>query len=334
MPYKKSKKGLSARHKKLIQKGAKKMKNLLYQNHILKKISNMTTANHFYGVRAVNDLHLNQGAVELSDRTTLVSGVDRLPLIVIPLRSIVNAGTPGVGILRLKQNKYDFENVESVKYLGSNGNIWGQNVDNLESRYMLHRYSQIKLLLYQNASKDAKYQIKLIKIKDCDLDPTNLIVTNTQRQNLRRLFYGNHCLRHQLTNPLIEDFENYTRDLKGKFSIVWEKEYIINEQHGQMEEASYHQVNIFRKFDQTVNFCENPTTSTISDVNYENPDAVIFPSNYQDPLPLPDVTKNMFLVITANSSTSDRDSATEYDKFTIDIATKSKYTTSSINDGR
>jgi len=318
-----------------VRKGnvMKKAKAFVKQHDISRKLWKLVTSNIFEGVREVNELEANAGKVVLSNQ-----GIARnsLPLIVIPLLNLyMNSTTSGDnpnGILMLKQNGYDFTNVANVEHIGASGNLASdQKVSTLEFSKAIVRYINVRLLLWQSANKDVKFQVKLVKILDESLNPNTLSETNTDYQNKKKLFYMYHCLRHQLSNPLLEDFENYLRDIRPFFKILWEKTYHIQERSADYEEHHYQEVTFFKQLDRIVNYRVNPNLAPALDLGVtgvDAPDTVLYLDSATDSTisSYPKINQNLFLIITANTTLSDKEDTENFDIATLDIATKVKYT--------
>lgn len=317
MPYKKAYK-----KKRRSSKLVKKLQRLVYQNKMLMKLSKATSSNIFFGVREANPVD-SVGKIELSNRTTGVSGQDSLPLVIVPLLNILNGASSGNGILRLKNNGYDFASLANVQNMGATGNADATIGTGGDYKRILCRYIKANLLLRQHASKDAKFKVYLLKILHEDLDPQNITETDADRQDMKKLLYYNHFLRQQIANPILENMENITSDIASKFKILWEKEYHIQEQHADLDEAHYQEVKIFKRMDKLIRYTESPD---LLGANSENPDTIVYNDYATNTTSVPDTRANIFLVITANTSVSDVDHATLYDKMTFDIATKVKYT--------
>ncbi len=316
--YKKRKSKMSKNGRRI----ASKLQQLVYQNKMLMKLKRINTSTAFFGVREVNPVD-TIGKVELSDRTTAASSQDSLPLVVVPLLNIANGGSQGSGLLRLKQNGYDFTELATVEGLGTIGNADAVTGGSADIKKCIVNYFKCNLLLRQHLSKDAKFKVYLVKILHEDLDPLNITETNSDRQNMKMMFYYNHFLRQQIANPILENMETHLEDIRSKFKILWEKEYHINEQSSDYSEANYKEVKIFRRLDKIINYTESPDANTTLTTN---PDTPVHQDSQENTTNSPDTRANLFLIITANASYSDVDHATLYDVMTFDIATRIKYT--------
>lgn len=317
---------------KKYKRGQKKNSSKInYKVSILNKMMKSTTSDLVFTTRAINHVDIGYGFVGLEDRTTAISGVNSLPLICIPLRNIINGGTTGAGIYTLLQNGYDFNPLMAVEFAGGrNIDVNPTAVSNFEN--LLHRWTSIRLLLWQHGKKDAIYHLKLLKFNHASFDicgsPTT---TNGDIQDKRRLFFYFQSLRSQLTNPLLKGEENYMRDIKDHVSILWSKTIKISEQSADLEEKHYEEIKLFKRYDQMIKYTASPTVLNDTIPASDNPDNVLFTSQTEGKLSSPNYRDNIFLMITSNSSVSDRDSAGAFDVMSFDLSLKSMYTTQSQN---
>lgn len=300
------------------------LRRMAYRSKIQAKLSKLNTCDIFWSARMCNNIDAGKGAVELSDRVQGTSSQDSLPLVVIPFRNIINGGETGGGVFRLKQNGYDFTKIADMEFAGMKGNVKVVPGADCEFSTLLHRYTDLKLLLWQNTAKDVKFQIRLVVIKDETLNPLNITEANADYQKIKRQFYYYHLLRHQLSNPILENTENYLQEIKSRFKIIWSKEYNIAERHGQIEQSHYQQIKIFRKFDRLIDYANSPRVDGSGVDN--NPDQIKYVDVQENPTSTPITRDNLFLIITANATKSDADANPGYDAMTFDLALKSKYT--------
>ncbi len=303
------------------------LRKLIYQNKIMMKLHKVNTSTLHFGLRECNDLDAGMGKVVLQDTTVAIEGTNALPLVMIPLRSIINGGTTSSSIMRLQQNGHDFASLQGTEFLG------GRNLDAdpntaLNLRTALHRHTSIKLLLWQLALKDVNYTISMVRFNDRLYDPSyNLTVTDNAEQDKRKLFYYYQNLRSKLTNPIIKNQENFTRDIKDDFQILWSKDYHIQERSLAHDQNHYEQVDIYKKYDAMIRYTESPTVQGDEVPGTSNADDVLYTSNAEESLSTPDPRAQIRLMITANTTLSDRDDAVNFDVASFDISLKSTYTT-------
>lgn len=304
---------------------AKELETLIQQNKLMYKMFRATTAKLSYGTREANDLDVGSGKVVLQDTTIAVTGTSRLPLIMYPLRSIINGGTIGKANFILDESGYNFNSTANIDFLG------GANLDadpTIASRIkkMVHQDTRIKLLFWQNALKDVRFTVRLIRFNSKEMDPAyGATTTDPEVQDKRRQLFYFLMLRQQLSNPIVGGMEHHSRDIKADFEVLFKKDIHIQEQSVAHDEKHYEQIDIYKKYDHLVAFRESPTVNTDSITNGDNPDVIFYPSNTEVPTAYPDHRAQIYLMITANTTKSDRDDAVNFDKATFDIALKSNY---------
>ena len=332
---------------KTLKRAKKNLKTLAYRSKIGAKLAQLSTTNIFYNVREVNDIDQGKGRIQMASSSSTVNGVNvstgSLPLCVVPLKNCINGGTAPAGVLMLDNACRNFHTICPYEYAGSTGNTVNE-ADTVQYKKMLLRYVDLRLMLWQNEVKNVSYKCYLVRIFDEDLSPlndfnfpnpdSNLTAEQEIQVKKRRLFYYYHLLRAQLSSPLIETQESFLKPIKGKFKILWEKEYHIEEQHGQLETAKYQQVKFFKRFDEIVNFqspdsyVNNPITPN-GDASQET---VKYITNAGNTNSVPQTKDNLFFIITSNCSFGEGESnTTDMDKITFDIAMKTKYTVPSGN---
>jgi len=330
--YKKKYTRKNNNNRNALNKAKRTLRSLLYQNKIQNQLNRMSVANHFFGCRSINEAEQNQGAF------SLWNGISTQPLCLISLRSIINAGENGNQIFTLGFNGADFSVNKTAQYLGSSG-AYTSPASNaypttMNYRQLIHRYTQAKFLFYQQANKKVTFTVRLVTLRD-DLDPlsTGLTASNAQIRRKRQLFYQYHCLRADQTNPLLKNTENYTRDIKGEFNILWSKTYTIDEQlmedHGN-DQVATKQVDIFRKFDKTINFTTKANAEPITDSNdttgYQDPESIVMPDSNDGITSFPESKQNIWLIITSNCTKTEEDDASNFDVHTFDVLIKNKWT--------
>jgi len=323
--YRTKRRKLTSAQKKRISKAARAMKSILYTTRLQQKLNRMTLVNHFFGTKCINEMEEGSGSVVLQDNQS----ANELPLAMISLRAICNNSHEPSCIMKLKSNGYGFLDYQTVQHLGTSGNVTNNtNPKDLEYRQLLHNYTQVKLLLYQNNNRDAVFNVKLIRLKEDQLNPhkTGFSTSNTETQKIRKLFYKYLQLRSITTNPLIKNTENLTTQIRGMYNTIWSKTYKIEEKSTDFNEVTTRQVNIFRRFNKVVNYAANPEVNNTAD--FDNPETIVFPDLTGTAEGIPSKgSDNLFLIITANCTIDQTEDATGYDLRTFDVLVKSKYTT-------
>jgi len=351
MPYKKikynrkkkyyKKRTATPAQKKRFNQAKRTMRNIMYTTRLQNKLNSMTIAHHYFGSKMINEVEEASGAVVLQDNAS----ADELPIVVCSLRAVRNNSHLPTQIMKLEQDGYSFKNINDnngnnageVKHLGTSGNV-SNNADpkDLKYRRLLHRYTQIKLLLWQNPKRDSTYKIQLIQIKDPDLNPqitgfsTNL---GQVVKDKRTMFWKYLQLRSLMSNPIISGTENLTKGIKGGYKVIWSKQYHLEERHNDYDENSYKQVNIFRRFDKVINYNKTPSVSTsdASETAIRDPETIVWSDITDDVQGIPQYTQDdIFLVISSNCSKSQSEAAAEndpadFDTRSFDILIKSKY---------
>ena len=316
-------------HHKKRKYAKKKLSSLLYQMKLQAKLNKMSIGNIFYGAKNINEMEQNEGNIKLRDTYSN----NELPLLMLSLRSIRNGGNSPSAIMKLQQNGHDFTTVNSVDAMGTSGAISDKQPNSgADYRNLLHRYSQVKLLLWQSQSADTKFEVSLVRLLDPELDPLNTGHTtlDAEIQSKRIQFYKYHQLRAQMSNPLIKNTENFTRDMKRCFKVIWKKSYHMEEQTTLKTQKAYKQVQIFRKFDKVINYCQNPNVDDYS--QFDNPSKIVVNDNPDTVKGVPQQSRdNLFLIITANCTRSEDEDSGSFDNRTLDVYMKSKYSTSVDN---
>lgn len=306
-----------------MAKARKVLRGLLYNNKIQRKLNSMVNQNMFWGAKSINEIEDGTGSVVLQDNAS----ADELPLLLVSLRTIKNETETTPCIFKLKQNGYDFTGIENVIELGQSGasdlHSWHMN----KRKSLLHRYSQVKLLLWQEQARDVHFNVKLVQFRDDALNPyeTNLVTTDTEVQDKRKMFFKFLQLRSILSNPLIKNTENLSRDIKKCYRIIWNKDYHLQEQSADFDQSSYKLINIFRKFDQVIDFSGKKQLE--NETGFNDPESIFQPKQHEDTQATPaEGSKNIFLIISSNCTTSQAENPSGYDTHTLDILLKSKYT--------
>lgn len=310
MPYRKS-------HRSKKNRG---MKRYLNNTSIMSKLMKMNTADLFYGVREVNELEVGSGKNILQDNVV----ANEMPLHIYPLYSIINNSvTPG-GMYILKTNGHDFTKKLNVEFMGAKGSL-SASPTSQEVTQLLHRYVDARFLLWSDDLRKTVFRIQLIKIFDEDLNPTDITVTDVDIQKKRKLFYYYKSLRSQLTSPIIKN-EVYGSQLKGKYKIIWTKDYGIDEKLNDRDEHHYQEVRLFRKTDDIKHYREFPQINNSS--NDDNPDIIKYEDFLGSVSEEPLLSQRLYLMITANTTLSQGEDGVNYYKATYDINIKNKYSSS------
>lgn len=329
-----------------------KLKTLAYRSKIGSKMSQLNTTNLFFTSREVNTIDEQKGKVQLAASHTTrngeTSGLGSEPLVVFPLKQVIQGTDVPTTCLMLEKRACGFSGLKPIEYSGQTGN--SVNVaSGGQFKKALLRYVDLRFMLWQQASKDIKFNMYLVKVFDEDLDPQKGIVLDGNEDNWtdeqkilvkkRRLLWYYHFLRATTSSPLIENQEGYLDPIKGKFKILWKKSYKIDELHGNLEEKHYQQVRFFKRYDEIVDFVKpdsyinNPVKLANVNTGDNNPDQVKYIEPANQVQTEPQLKHQEFLVITANCSYSENDASgtSNMDKATFDYSIKTKWTIPSGN---
>lgn len=322
MPYTRKK---TYRKKRRSNKAVSALRTLAYRSKIAQKLSQISTCSIFNKIQKVANFDADpRGAIELSDNGTI------LPLIVIPVFQYTsNDGNAGSGILQLKNNGYDFTQVADTApvFAGASGNVYSLPAADCCFQKLLCRYTSMKIMFHQHDVQDLTWTVKLIKLKDVDLDPRILTVTETNQVNKRKTFWFYEQLRAQLAHPLLNNSENFTQDLKDAYTTVWEKQYHLQEQSSVHDTASFKEVKFFKKWDKIIDLVTDPAVTVDTTANARDPSKVYYP-DYSSTIVQaePDIPQQLFFLISVNCTKSSVDSSGEYTKAMLDLVYKQKYT--------
>lgn len=296
------------------------MKKYLSNTSIMSKLMKMNIADLFYGVREVNELETGSGKNVLQDNAL----ANEMPLHIYPLYSIINNGvTPG-GMFILKQNGYDFTKKLDVEFMGAKGCI-SASPTSQEITKLLHRYVDARFLFWSDSLRKTNFRVQLVKIFDEDLSPTDVTITDVNIQKKRKLFYFYKTLRSQLTNPIIKN-EVTGSQLKGKYKVIWSKDYGIDELLNDRDEHHYQEVRLFRKTDDIKYYREFPAINNSS--NDDNPDIIKYEDFLASVSEEPLLSQRLFLMISANTTLSQAEDGVNFHTATYDINIKNKYSSS------
>lgn len=313
MPYHK-KQTASRKHKKTT------MSSYVSNTYIMSKLLKMNTANLYYGVREVNELENQQGALTLSDNQL----GNTAPLHMISLHGIINNSSTGGGLWTLQNNGFDFTKLKDIEFMGATGNIT-QSPSTQQVSSLLQRYVDARLLLWSSSARKTYFKVSLVKLFDKDLDPESLTTTtDVNIQKKRALFYYYKNVRSQISNPIISN-EVYGNQLKGKYKVLWSKEYGIDELLNDRDEHHYKEVRIFKKLDEIKHFRENPLIN--NSANNDDPDVIKYEEFSSQVNPIPLQSQRLYLMITANTTLSQAEDSVNFHTATYDLNVKCKYTT-------
>lgn len=153
--------------------------------------------------------------------------------------------------------------------------------------------------------------------------PSTTAVTDVTIQNKRKLLFRIKMLRDQLTNPIIKS-EPIGHNLRGKYKVLWSKDYGMDELLNDRDEHHYQEVKIFKKIDQIKHFQEGASIN--NSANMDDPDIIKYDDFLANTTSVPLLSQQIFLCISANTTLSQQEDAVDFHTATYDINIKSKYT--------
>ena len=329
MPYKK-KYSTKKKYTPKINKGAlmraqSKVKNLLYQNQILNKLSSMKMINLEFGQKQINEHEAYQGKVTMANH----SGWDALPLMIFNLNNVVNDGGSANFRQTLKQNGYDFttnDNVELQKIYGAGNNV---AITTPDFRKLLLRWTKIKLCLWAETGRNVTYKVSLVKFNNRDINPQDYTTTISRQQNFRKAIFLNYFLRNQLSHPMISA-DRIPKDCYKAFTTIWSKNYTLKEQNTLIDQRPHRIINIFRRFDKIIDYDYQTDLDSNTLLNVEDPETEISLNADATNNSKSKLEQSTFLIITSNCTLSYAEDNTNFHRATFDYDISSKYSVSNI----
>lgn len=253
-----------------------------------------------------------------------------LPLHMYSLTALPNANFANATCrVTLKTDAHDFTTpvTHDYAYQAITGFRAEPTANDLESRYVLHRYSNIKLCLWGRDAFKTTWNVKLVRLLDPDLDPyefNGLTTTESATQFSRETFYTS-LLKHQVSHPCATN-KFHLGQLRGKFQIVWSKDYNIRERLSTEDQMPHRIVKIFRQHDRLLDYQSEARTSNIPAGNIDDPNEVMETNETVSALQLePRQRQRLVLMITANSTRTEAEGGTSSDWPTYDINISNKF---------
>lgn len=328
MPYNKkksTKKFIPKINKGALIKAQQRVKNLLYQNQILNKLSSMKMINLEFGQKQINEHEAYQGKITMANH----SGWDALPLMIFNLNNVVNDGSVANFRQTLKQNGYDFttnDNVELQKIYGAGNNI---AITTPDFRKLLLRWTKIKLCLWAETGRNVTYKVSLVKFNNRDINPQDYTTSISRQQKFRKAIFLNYFLRNQLSHPMISA-DRIPADCYKAFTTIWSKNYTLKEQTTLIDQRPHRIINIFRRFDKIIDYDYQTDLDTNTLLNVEDPETEISLNADATNNSKSDLKQSTFLIITSNCTLSYAEDNTNFHRATFDYDISSKYSVSNI----
>lgn len=308
----------------------KRVINVLGRNQrLIDKVLMTKMSNKYFSYASVNesfDSNNNQPGANILTFDDVTSNT--LPCHIYHLTAHESANATSVRARKdLKTNLHDFvtPNPSTYTKTATTGYQAVPSANDEEHRFMLHRYSNIKMVLWGRSAFKTVYNVKLIKLLDSDLDPfENATITDTTKQYTREAFYSAMMKQH-VSNPIATS-KHHLSNFKGKFQIVWEKNYTIREKLSTEDQMKHKIVKIFRQHDKLLDYASESRLANFPADRLDDPEEELTVNetvtNLQD---VPKQRQRLFLMVTANATrnTSEgADSATDWPSYDITITNK------------
>jgi len=127
-------------------------------------------------------------------------------------------------------------------------------------------YYQLRLDLYQRDLYSTEYNVMILKVNDETLSIESGQYTSPSQQafwkNLARPYY---------TNTIVPEDHRIKNDLKGRFTILWEKTYKLKEKLDDADSLTFKRVNIFKRINKVLKYNENMAQP---DMSTDNPSTI------------------------------------------------------------
>jgi hypothetical protein len=314
-----------------VNSNAKAIDLMMMNQGIVNKLIMTKLQNRYYAYTNMNesfDTNSNApGANQMINGT--VANV--LPMHLYSLTALENANNPNALCrLTLKTNCHDFETPtnHNYKYQAVSGFRAEPTDNDLESRFVLHRYSSIKLCLWGREAFKTNWNVKLIKILDPDLDPYDpnalTVPPGTDQAYSRESFYAS-LIKHQVLHPCATN-KFHLGQYKGKFQIVWSKNYLLPERKSTEDQLPYRIVKLFRQHDKLLDYQSEARATNIPAGNLDNPNQTMDTNETVTALQLePRQRQRLILMITANSTRSESEGGTSSEWASYDINISQKF---------
>lgn len=204
--------------------------------------------------RLINEQEQNIGGALLQFNTLTPSNKE-MPLHIYDITGI---NTDGNTYQPLQIMKTDTNNVPYFQTFNGNLKIAGVSGGNeynfsqsFNKNFMDH--ANIRLELFGRDKLKTNYKVMLIRFLDDELIPTETSNTQSQRHNA---FYLS-LVRPYITNRIIPQDGRTKEDLKGRYTILWSKEYSLKERTTDYDQLPRKMIKIFRKVNKLKIYNEN-----------------------------------------------------------------------------
>lgn len=244
-----------------------------------------------FGYIACNEQETSRGAVQLRLDTT--SAINKqLPLHVYDMTTILTDTTLSqYAGLQMRMSSADYPYFDISGTLSNFGVNDGAAVASTQNHNRtIQEYFDIRLELFGRDTKYTKYNVMLLKIFDEDLLPLITVDSSKGKHNN----FWKHLARPYYTNSLIPADSRIMNDLKGKYKILWQKDYTMRDKDSSFDEVQRKKVKIFKKLQQLNTYNEGPWQMNYGD---DNPQTLFTQTTNGASSAYPSVNKRIFLVI-------------------------------------
>lgn len=262
----------------------------------------------YFTYDGLNEEEVNKGFHSLKFN----SSTNELPCHIFDLTMICNeSNNPGPQlVLKKDASGYPvFQNAgPSQTLVPSTSDGSGYNPAQSLNRTLMEYYN-CKLELFGRPAHKTKYNIALLQFTDSELSPS--VSSSSAAAKFNQCWL--HWVRPYVTNSIMPRDSRVMSDLKGKFKILWQKDYTINEQKSYNDELPRRVVTIYKKLNKLMKYNPSPVMSTVfQDDNPINQDSGATTSGGNSVTT--DNNRRLWLVITANQTKDEN--ATGYDQST------------------
>lgn len=321
MPYRRKSRKTKKTSNRQLRKRINNAKKFIFGSKMLNSILRKNLVHYHFGFRKINEHEDHIGQQELSWTNT------HYPLNIVNLNSIINTNgtitTTGLSLQALQSNGYSFSGIENVSLINKMGGTLSDTMDSVDMLYQ--RWFKLNLCLWADTQRATTYKVYLVKINDSMLDPfdANIDTSSAEVQDIRKQVFQNYFLSDQLSSPIVPKGK-ITPAAYKKFSILWKKTYIIDEQLSDRDQRPHQVVKIFRNVNKNISYQRNKSLNYQS---LDNPELVSSVNNDSQKRAYPEKVKDqVFMIITANCTKNQAEDAENYHKATYDILAESKYT--------
>lgn len=232
--------------------------------------------------------------------------------------------------LDLKTNCYDFAapTVSQYQQTAQTGFASVPDTTDWNARFQLHRYNNIKMVLWGREKYKTVYTLRLIQLFDNDLDPFDTdgqTVTNVTKQRTREAFYS-ALLKSQFSNPIATS-KHHLGSFNGKFREVWHKKYVIREKLSTEDQMPHRIVKLFRQHDRLLDYGSESRLTNSPANNLNDPDEIIENSeSFSQIQNEPKQNQRLFLMVTANVTKMESEGGTQAEDWaSYDIVINNKF---------